>query len=317
MRRRPLIRMFWAGVFVFVSGVVWGQDYPSKPIRIIAGGAGGASDFTARLIAQGISGPLGQSVTIDNRGGNQQLLLLSAAPDGYTLLIAGNSLWIAPLLRKMPYDAVQDYSPISMASRTPNLLVVHPSVPAKSVRELIALAKARPGELNDSTGGVGGSGHLAGELFKTLANINIVAVPYASSSQEVAELVAGQVQLSLGASPAQVMGQVKLGKLRALAVTTTGASPLAPGLPTVAATVPGYEAETSYGIFAPAKTSASVIHRLNLEIVRALTTTQSKERMFSNGFEVVGNSSEQYAGTIKSEIAKWSKVIKEGGIKVE
>jgi len=195
MQRRFVMWMFSAAVVVAAASVVSGQDYPSKPIRIIAGGAGGASDFTARLVAQGISGPLGQSVTIDNRGGNQQLLLLPAAPDGYTLLIAGNSLWIAPLLRKMSYDAVQDFSPVSMLTRTPNLLVVHPSVPAKSVKELVALAKARPGELNYSTGGVGGSGHLAGELFKSLAGINIVAVPYASSSQEVAERMAGQGKL--------------------------------------------------------------------------------------------------------------------------
>ena len=289
---RFIVGMLSVGLMVLGASGVSGQDYPNKPIRIVTSEAGGGGDFTLRIIAQGISGPLGEPVTVDNR------------------------VWLLPLTRKVPYDPVRDLAPISRLGSTPYVLYVHSSLPAKSVKELIALAKARPGELNNSIGGIGGVAHLAGELFKSMAGVNIVAVPYRSNSAEIADLIGGRVQLTF-TSIASMMDQVKAGRLRALAVTSAEPFAVAPDLPTIAASgLPGYEWTQSQSIFAPAKTPAAIINRLNQEIVRLLKTTEAKERLFSVGQEVVGSSPEQLAATIKSEMARVGKVIKDAGIKV-
>ena len=308
--------MLLAGLMIMGTGVVSGQDYPNKTIRIVTGGVGGSNDFLARIIAQGISGPLGQPVIIENRGTG----LLSgetaskAPPDGYTLLVAGSSFWTGILFRKTPYDPIMDFSPITIVAMEPDILVVHPALPVKSVKELIALARTRPGELNYSAASLSGSSYLAAELFKSMAGVNIVQVNYKGSAQELADLIAGQVHLSFQ-SGTKMKPHIKSGKLKALAVSSAQPSVLAPDLPTVAATVRGFESISVNAVFAPAKTPPAIINRLNQEIVRFIKTTETKERLFNAGTEIVGSSPEETAGKIKSEMVKLSKLIKDLGIK--
>jgi tripartite-type tricarboxylate transporter receptor subunit TctC len=238
-------------------------------------------------------------------------------PDGYTLLLGSTSLWIGPLLQKAPYETLSDFSPISLTTRAPLLLVVHPALPAKSVKELIALAKAKPGQLNYSTTAIGASTHLSAELFKAMAAVNIVRISYKTTSMQQADLLSGQVQLSFGSGPSMAV-HVKSGRLRGLAVTSPEPSPLLPGFPTVAASgVPGYEFEAIDGILAPAKTPAAIINRLNQEMVRFLNSSEAKERFLPSGVEASGSSPEQLAARIKSETAILGKVIKDAGIRVD
>lgn len=314
---RMLLAVLALGLTGFGANPVLAQDYPNKPIRIVTAAAGGGSDFTARQIAQGISGPLGQPVIVDNRTALQASEAgAKAPPDGYTLLVAGGVLWTTPLLQKTPYD-ISDFSPLSLLIREVSIVAVHPSVPATSVKGLIALAKARPGELNYGSGATGGLSHLAMELFNAMAGINTVRVAYKGIAPTMTALMSGEVQLTINDAGA-VAPQAKSGKLRALAVTSAEPTPLAPGLPTMAASgLPGFEATGMTGILAPARTSAAVMNRLNQEIVRVANRADVKERFLNSGAEVVGSSSEQFAGTIRAEVAKWGKVIKDAGIKVD
>ena len=299
------------------TGVVFGQDYPNKPIRMITASPGGGSDFVARVVSQEIAGPLGQPVIVDNRGGIiPGEIVAKASPDGYTLLVDSASFWIAPLLQQIPYDVVKEFSPITLVTSSPIILVLHPSVPVKSVKELITLAKAKPGHLNYGSGASGASSHLAPELFKSMAGVNIVRITYKGSGPAVAALVAGEVQLMVASAPS-VAPHLKSGKLRALAVTSAKPSPLFPGLPPIAETLPGYETVTNTGVFAPAKTPAAVIKRLNQEMVRVLNRSDVKEKFFNAGSEVVASSPEQFAASVKAEIAMWGKLIREAGIKAD
>ena len=316
---RCVVSILSVGLTILGAGTVSGQDFPNKPIRIVTAGAGGGSDFTARLIAQGISAPLGQPVLVDNRGGGiiQGEFLSKSPPDGYGLTVTGNSFWIGPLLQKTPYDVVKDFAPISLISREVMVIAVHPSLPVKSVKELIALAKARPGALNYSSATLGSPQHLGAELFKSLAGVNIVNVPYKGGAPAITAVVSGEVQMSLIDSGA-VAPHVKSGRLRALAVTSADPSALAAGLPTVAASgLPGYEATSMTAMFAPGKTPAAIINRLNQEIVRVLNLPDVKEKFLNAGAEIVASLPEQAAATLKSDIAKWSKVIKDAGIKAD
>ena len=309
--------MVSVGVVLLGTGAVSGQDYPNKPIRIVSAAGGGATDVAARLIAQGLSGPLGEPVIIDNRPSNLVgEVVAKSPPDGYTLLFIGSAFAIGPLLQKTPYDPVKDFAPISLTSSSPNLLVVHPSLPVKSVKELIALAKARPGELNYGSGPAGSSPHLDAELFKSMAGVNIVRIPYKGGAPALNALMGGEVQLMI--SPAgSVSAHLKSGRVRALAVTSAQPSALLPGLPTVAASLPRYESGSTHGIYAPAGTPEAIINRLNQEIVRLLNRADTKEKFLNAGIEVIGSSPEQFAASMKSEIAKWGKVIKDAGIKAE
>jgi tripartite-type tricarboxylate transporter receptor subunit TctC len=238
-----------------------------------------------------------------------------AAPDGYTLLIASGALWIGPLIQSAPYDPVRDFSPVSLVGRSPLLLVVHPSLPVKSVRDLIALAKARPSELNYSSAGTGSTSHLAGELFKAMGKVDVVRVPYKGAATETADLIGGQVQLSFGTFTS-VMPLVKAAKLRAIAVTGSEPSPLFPSLPTVAVSgVPGYEFLSIYGMFAPAKTPEAIIKRLNEEVAQYAKTTEAKQRFATLGIEAIGGSPEELAAAVKSDTSKMGKLIKEAGIR--
>lgn len=299
------------------ANIANGQDFPNKPVRIVAGGIGGNGDFMARLIAQGISGHLGQPVIVDNRGSGTipGEIVSKSAPDGYTLLITSGSHWLGPLMQAgVPYDPVKDFLPVSWTNKQPNVLVVHPSLPVRSVKELIALAKARPKELNYSTGATGAPNHLAGELFNVLAGINIVRIPYKSSATEMVDLIGGQVQLTFG-YPAPLAPHIKSGKVRALAVTSAGPSSLFPALPPIASSgVPGYESLTITGIFAPARTPTPIVNRLSQEIGRFLKTAEAKERLLITGVEAVGSSPEEFEATIKADIVRWARVIREAGI---
>ena len=317
LRSRFLGRTLSLGLMVLSTGVVSAQGYPAKPIRIITGGIGGGADLIARQISQGIAGPLGQPVVIDNRPSVQATQVVSQAPpDGYTLLVSGASVWTLPLLQKAPYD-VNDLGPISQITREPAILTVHPSLPAKTVKELIALAKARPGELNYGMGSVGSPTHLAAELFKSLTGVDIVRVAFTGGGPAIAALMRGEVQLSFYDSGPS-MPHVKSGRLRALAVTSAEPSVLAPGLPTVSASgVPGYEMVGMTAIMAPARTPAPIINRLNQEVVRYLNQPGAKETFLKYGAEVAANSVDEFAAVIKSDTARMAKLIREAGIKLE
>jgi tripartite-type tricarboxylate transporter receptor subunit TctC len=316
--KRFVAWMFPLGMMVLSAGMVFGQNYPNKPIRIVASAAGGSGDFAARLIAQGLTGALGQQVVVDNRGGIIPGEIVSKAPpDGYTLLIDAASFWIGPLLQETPYDPVKDFAPVTLTDSAPNVLVVNPSLPVKSVKELIALAKARPGELNYGSSSTGSTPHLAAELFNNMAGVKIVRVPFKGSGPAVISLLGGQVQLMF-ATAGSVAPHVKSGRLRALAVASPQPSALAPGLPTIAASgVPGYEAVAFEGMFAPAKTPVAIIDRLSQEIARVLNRAEVKERFFNAGVETVGSTPEEFAAAIRSNVAKWGKLIKDAGIRDE
>jgi len=297
--------------------------YPAKPIRLIVPFApGGGTDITARAIAQKLTELWGETVVADNRpGANGTIgvdIAVKSAPDGYTLTMISSSHSVnVSLYKKLPYDLVKDLAPITQATTQPYALVVHPSVPAKTVKELIALAKARPGTLNYGSSGTGGLSHLSGALFASLAHINITHVPYKGGAPAMIDVIAGQIQM-LFSTILQSHAHIKAGRLRALAVTTAKRSAGAPELPTMQeAGVPGYEVAGWYGVLAPAKTPQPIIEKLNREIVRILHTPEMSERLAADGSEAVGSTPQQFGAHIRSEIAKWKKVVAEAGIKAE
>ena len=310
---RVAICMFTAGLMVATAS---GQDYPNKPIRIFTGNIGGGSDFTTRIIAPGVSERLGQQVIVDNRVAQIAIeSVAKAPPDGYTLLLIGSPLWVLPFLQSnLAYDPVRDFLPISLADSAPSVVVIHPSLPVKSIKELIALAKVRPGELNFASGSAGSSSFLAGELFKSMAGVNIQGIAYKSTGPALIDLLGGHVQLAFS-SAGPVAPHAKAGRLRALAVTSLAPSPLAPGLPTVSATVPGYEAVGVAGVFAPVKTPAAIIGRLNRELVQVLSQPDVKEKLFNSGVEAVSSSPDQLAAIVKSDSSKLGKMVKDLGIR--
>jgi tripartite-type tricarboxylate transporter receptor subunit TctC len=300
-----------------MSAAAHAQSFPSKPVRIVASEAGGSGDFVARLLAQGLTTAFGQQVIVDNRGGGVVAgdVVAKAPPDGHTLLLYGNTLWLLPLMRKqMPYDPYRDFAPVTLAARGVNVLVVHPSLPVKSVKDLIALARAHPGQLNFSTAAPGTVNHLAGELLKSIAKINIVRVSYRGSPSALTAVMSGEVHMTFGAA-APVRLHIQGGRVRALAVTTAIRSPSYPELPTMAeAGVPGFEAVSAHGVFVPAKTPEPLVVRLNEEIVRVLQRPEAKERFAGIGAEAVGSTPAQLATAIKEEVARMGKVIREAGI---
>ena len=303
------------GLSVLSANAALGQNFPNKAVRIATSLAGGGNDFAARIFAQGLTGPLGQPVIVDNRGGElAPEIVAKAQPDGYTLLVAGSSFWIGPLIRKSAWDPVKDFAPISFTTTAPNVLVAHSSVPVTTIKELIDLAKAKPGTLNYGSPATGAAAHLAGELFKSLAGVNIVHVPYKGQGAVNNAILGGEVQLTFS-SPASVASLVKAGKLKALAITSAKPSALAPGLPTVAQTVPGFQIGSATSVLAPAGTPAAVIKRLNQEVVRLVNQPDVKEKFFNVGVEVVGSSPQEFATAMKSEMARLGKVINEAGLR--
>ncbi len=314
---RFVARMFPVAMIALGASVVAAQDYPDKTIRILTSRPGGSADIVARVIAKAVSGSLGKQVIVDNRGGLIAIeTVAKAPPDGYSLLLYGSAIWLTSFMRdNVSWDPLKDFSPITIPENSPNVLVVHPSLPVKSVKDLIALARARPGALNYAAT-TGASSHVAGELFKAMAGVNILQIGYKGTGPALNDLAGGQVELMFAAAAA-VMAQVKSGRLKALAVASARPSALAPGLPTVAAYLPGYESVSVHGIFAPAGTPATIIRQLHQEIVRALGTQDVKERLLKLGLETIGSSPEQLTAMMKSEMARLGKVIKDAGIRAE
>jgi tripartite-type tricarboxylate transporter receptor subunit TctC len=310
-RRAALLAMLLS-----VIGNASAQAYPTKPVRIVVTGVGSGGDFAARLIAQGVTATLGQALIVDNRGsGNLPAeIVAKAAPDGYTLCLSAAPLWITPFLRKTAYDPLRDFAPVTLAISSPNILVVHPALPVKSVRDLIALIRAKPGALNYATSGIGASSFLAAELFKSMLRADMVRVNYKSGGLALTELISGQVQLMF-ANAGSVATHLQSGRLKALAVTSAKPSALMPGLPTIAAGgLPGYELVSVQGIFAPAGTPEAVITRLNREFIPFLRRADTREKFFAAGVEVIGGTPEELAATLKSEMARLGKVIQATGI---
>lgn len=297
-------------------------DYPSKPIRLIIPFApGGGTDLTARAIAIKLTEAWGQTVVPDNRAGANGTIAVEIAthspPDGYTLTMISSSHSVNSSLYKLPYDLTRDLAPITQATSQPYALVVHPSVAAKSIRELVALAKAKPDGLTYGSSGLGGLSHLSGALFCSLAGIKLVHIPYKGGNPALNDVVGGQIQM-LFSTLLQSDTQRKAGRVRALAVTTKKRSPAAPDLPTMQeAGVAGYEVAGWYGVLSPAKTPRAIIDKLNTEIVRILRGSDVQTRLAADGSEAVGSTPEEFGAHIKAEVAKWSKVIKDAGIRVE
>ena len=298
------------------------QNYPERPVRlVIALAAGGSADIVGRLLAQKLSEALGQQFVVDNRPGAAGVIgaeIAARAPrDGYTLLLAGSSFGSAPALnRKLPYDPLKDLAPITMPATAPGLLVVHPALPVRTVRELIDLARAKPGQLNYGSPGNGTAPHFAGALFNMLAGTDTVHVPYKGAANVVIDVIAGQIQLSFASMPSAIT-QAKAGKVRAIAVTGAKRSPAVPELPTVAETVPGFESGSWQGMFAPAGTPAAIIRRLNREVARIVHLPDVVTQLAKDGSEPVGNTSEEFAQWLPGELAKWAKVAKAARMHVE
>jgi tripartite-type tricarboxylate transporter receptor subunit TctC len=307
-----------------VSMVVQAQGYPVKPVRIVvAFPAGGNADILARVLAQKLNESWGQSVVIDNRAGASGIigteLVAKAPPDGYTLIMGttGSHTTNPAVFAKLPYDPVKDFAPVSNFADSPFLLVVHPSVPVKTLKELIALARARPAQLHYASFGTGSSAHLGGELLRSMAKIDIVHVPYKGGPPALADVLGGHVPMMLNSLPA-VVPQIKAGRLRALATAATKRAATAPDTPTFAeAGLPGYEAGSWYGLLAPAATPRDIITRLHGEVVRILTLSDVKLRLATEGAEPIGNTPEQFGEQIRRDIARWGQVAREAKVKAE
>jgi tripartite-type tricarboxylate transporter receptor subunit TctC len=305
--------MFLLGLCVPCTALA--QNYPSKPVRIVTVAPGSANDIVARLIAQELRPVLGQTVIVDNRGTIAAEVVARAPADGYTLLLYGSAVWLSPFIRSnTPYDPVKDFAPLTLVASSPNIAVVHPSLPVKSVRELIAFARARPGQLNYAAGSLGAAPHLAAELFKSMAKLNIVRVAYKGTGGSLVGIISGEVELMFPTA-GSVTPHIKSGKLRALAVTSLQPTALAPGLPLLADALPGYESVSLNGMFVPAKTPDLIIRQLNQEIIRVMMRADIKEKLVAAGTDAMATTPEEFAATIKSEMTKWGALIRNTGIR--
>ena len=308
-------RLWLAVLGLSVSGAVFAQTYPVKPVRIVTVAPGSANDIVARLIAQEIRGSLGQPVVVDNRGTVAAELVARAPADGYTLLLYGSAVWLSPLIRSTtPYDPVKDFAPITLVASSPNVVVVHLSLPVKSARELIALARARPGEINYAAGSLGAAPHLAAELFKAMGKLNIVRVAYKGTGGSLIGILSGEVGLMFPTA-GSVTPYIKSGKLRALAVTSLQPTALAPGLPLLSESLPGYESVSLNGMLAPARTPDAIIRQINAEVAKVMTRADIKEKLVAAGTDAMSTSPEEFAAIIQADMAKWGKVIRDAGIR--
>jgi tripartite-type tricarboxylate transporter receptor subunit TctC len=317
MHTRTAAAAVCAALFSVCAGA---QTYPAKPVRIIVPyAAGGNTDFTARAIAERISPVFKQQVIVDNRPGGATNIgseaVARAAPDGYTLLMGGASNAInMSMFVKLPYDTLRDFEPIILCVQGANVLVIHPSLPARNLKELIALAKARPGTLNFASSGMGSSNHMAGELLKVMAGINIVHVPYKGNAPAITDILGGHVELNFSGVPALVP-HIQSGRLRAIAIGSRKRFPALPEVPTFDESgLKGYEATTWFGLMAPAKTPKEVISRWNTEVDKILKSSELHERFINDGLEPMGGTPEAFGRFIRSEIDKYAKVIKAAGV---
>ncbi len=299
------------------------EAYPTRPIRIVAPFPPGAGlDLMARMIGQWLTQVWGQQVVVDNRPGAGgtigAAIAAKAAPDGYTLLIVSSAHTInATLYPQLPYDTLKDFDPVLLVTAVPHLLVVHPSFPAATVKELIAIAKSRPGQISYASGGLGSSTHLAGELFKNMAAVDMLHVPYKGTGPSLVDVLSGQVPVTFGTVPA-VLQHVKAGKLRALGLTGAKRSPSTPDVPTIAeAGVSRYEAATWHGMLVPARTPAAIVKKLNGEVLRMLNDAEVRIRIAREGLEPLGSTPEQFDAHLRAEIPKWAQVIRRAGIRIQ
>jgi tripartite-type tricarboxylate transporter receptor subunit TctC len=292
------------------------EAYPTRPIRVVTAPAGAGNDFMARVISLGLSSSMGQQLVVDNRpAGIIGELVAKAPPDGYTLLAVGSVLWLTPFLQDVVgYDPLKDFAPVSITARSVNILVVHPSVNATSVKELVAIARSKPGQLNCATGATGSSNHLAAELFRSLGGVDIMRIPYKGSGPALNDLLAGQLHIMFPTTAAG-LPYVKSGRLRALAVTSLQPSALAPGLPTVAESIPGYESIVMYALLAPAKTPPTIIDRLQSELAQYLKAPAAAEKLMVVGVEAVASSPRELAAAMASEMDRLGKLIKEARLR--
>ncbi|MGA0024819.1 MAG: Bug family tripartite tricarboxylate transporter substrate binding protein [Burkholderiales bacterium] len=304
------------------TAAAFAQNYPSRPIRFIVGfPPGGTNDIVARIFAPRLAEGMGQQVVVENRGGANTAiaseLFVRTPPDGYTIMLNGPGHATNPSLIKLNFDSIRDFTFVTLVAESQNLLVTHPSLPVKSVKELIAFSKKRPGEINYGSSGIGTTVHLSAELFKYMTGVKWVHVAYKGGGPGLTGLLSGEVSLYFGNVPT-VINQVRRGKLRALAVTGPKPSSAAPGIPTVAeAGVPGYEVTAWYGLSLPAKTPQPIVDRMSKEAVRALNDPGLRKRLTELGADAVGNTPAEYAAFIQREMDKWAKVIKAAGIKAQ
>ena len=306
-----------------VAGTACAQTYPAKAVRLVVPFlAGGSTDIVGRTVAQKLNEMWGQPVVVDNRPGGGTTIgteaVARAAPDGYTLLVTPAPFTINPsLLAKIPSDALNDFAPITLINTTPLVMVVHPGVPAKTVKELIALAKAKPGKLNFGSSGTGGSNHLAGELFDAMAGVKMVHIPYKGNAGALTDIVGGHLDVVYNGVTSAI-ALIRGGKLRVLAVTSLKRTAALPEVPTLDETgLKGFEAVAWNGLTAPAKTPRDVILKINADVIKIINSPELKERLKAEGSDPVGNSPEQFAAFLRSEVAKWAKVIKVAGVKPE
>lgn len=316
-------KLLLAVVAFLLCAAAAAQSYPVKPIRfIVPFPPGGPTDVLGRVIGQKLSEQVGQPVVIDNRagaGGNVGFeLAAKSPPDGYTIVLGAPPLAISPhLYAKLNYDPIKDFAPIALMASMPTVLLVHPSVPVRSLKELVQLAKANPGKLNFGSGGAGTSNHLASELLKGIAKIDLVHVPYKGASQAMLGLIGGQVDMVVIGTPTAIP-QIQTGKVRALAVLSAKRLPAIANVPTAAeAGFPGYEVITWYGVLAPAATPKAIVDRLNAELSKVMTEPGSRDRIVGAGFDTMTSTPEQFAGFIKAETVRWGKVIRDSGARAE
>jgi tripartite-type tricarboxylate transporter receptor subunit TctC len=314
---QPRATIIASALTLLASGAVSAESFPSRHIRVVTSQPGGLNDLTSRGIAEPLARGLGRQIVVDNRGAVAIDIVAKATPDGHTILCYANNFWLLPFLQdKVSLDPIRHFAPITLAVTAPNVLAVHASVPATSVGELIAIAKSRPGALNYAAGATAGTPHLAGELFKAMAGINIVHVGYKGTGPAIIALVSAETHMMF-AGPGSVDPHVKAGRLKALAVTSRSPSALAPGLPTLwESGLPGYEATAMIALLAPAGTPPAVVTRLNQEIVKVLHSPEVKERLLAAGTEIAGSSASQLTQIMKSEMARWKKIIIQSGIKL-
>ena len=319
MKRYVII--VWLALIGISAECVFAQDYPARPIRlVVASSPGSASDILARMLAQKLSEELGQQVVVDNRGGASGVIgtdiVARAVPDGYTLLIIQPSLTINPsMIRKLPYDAVRDFAPVSLVVDAAQIMTVNPAVAATNVKDLIALAKAKPGELMFGSPGVGTSPHLVAELFKLTAGVDMPQVLFKGSGMAFISLMSGEVSVAFS-TVLSALPHVKSGKMRALGVTSPKRVAVVPDVPTIAeSALPGFETSQWFGILAPARTPRPIVDRLYQALQRGSNSPDVKERLMAQGVEVVNQKPEQFAAVIKRELVQWAKVIKAAGIK--
>lgn len=315
LKHRCILWAAFVALFHLSIGTASSQEYPTKPVRIITSPAGGGNDFVARLIARALSGPLGQQVVVDNRATILIADIVAKSPsDGYTLLVTGSAHWIGPLVEKVTYDPIRDFASITLTDRAPSVLVVHPSMPVKSVKQIIALAKARPGDLNFAVGGPGSSNFIGAVLFSHMAKVNIVRIPYKGTGPAMTAIMSGEVH-AMFASAGGSAPHVKSGRLRALGVASLEPSPLAPGMPTIAASgLPGYVSETLHALFAPARTPAAIVARLNQEVGRYLQSAEAKDIFLKAGIEPAPTSPDGLTAIMKVEVGRLGEVMKAAGI---